>query len=163
MSYFRRKRVVVPVDIEKQKKYVKPIGVLIPFNEPHGIFKLSYISKDQVYSNLRNLLLTAKGERYMLPTFGTNIRIILFENISTEEEFLDSLKKEINSAISEWMPYVKVVRINIFLSDDQGVNSDHALRIEMVVNLTETNINLPIQIFIDETGNLRIKEALNNG
>jgi hypothetical protein len=29
--------------------------------------------------------------------------------------------------------------------------------------LTETNINLPIQIFIDETGNLRIKEALNNG
>ena len=61
------------------------------------------------------------------------------------------------------MPYVKVVRINIFLSDDQGVNSDHALRIEMVVNLTETNINLPIQIFIDETGNLRIKEALNNG
>jgi hypothetical protein len=99
----------------------------------------------------------------MLPTFGTNIRVVLFETISTEEEFFDSLKKEISSAIAEWMPYVKVVRNNIFLSDNDIENSDHAVRIELLVNLTETNINLPIQIFIDETGNLRIKEALNNG
>ena len=37
-------------------------------------------------------LMTAKGERYMEPEFGTDIRLVLFENITTEEEFQEKLK-----------------------------------------------------------------------
>lgn len=163
MSYFRRKKIIVPVDADVKKKYAKAIGVLLPFNNPNGIFNISYTNREQVYSNLKNLLLTAKGERYFLPEFGTNIRTILFENISTEDEFFDTLTQEIRSSISFWMPYIKVSRLNAFLADDQNEQNDHAIRIELVVNIVGTNINLPIQIFIDETGNLRIQEALNNG
>ena len=37
------------------------------------LFKSSYLTKDQVISNVRNLILTNKGERIMNPDFGTNI------------------------------------------------------------------------------------------
>lgn len=163
MAYFRRKKIISNEELVLNTKNVKPIGVLIPFNNPNGVFTQSYTNKDQVLSNLKNLLLTAKGERYMLPTFGTNIRTILFENISTEDEFFDSLINEIRSSIVEWMPYISVSKLTSNLIDDGTNESDHAIEIKLTVTISETNIYLPIQIFIDETGNLTIQEALNNG
>jgi len=163
LSYFRRKKIIPNDNLVLNTKNVKPIGVLIPFNEPNGIFRQSYTNKEQVFSNLKNLLLTAKGERYMLPTFGTNIRTILFENISTEEEFFDLLNDEIRSSITEWMPYIRISRLTSKLVDETYDQSDHAIEIKLIVAISETNIYLPIQIFIDETGNLAIQEALNNG
>ena len=65
------------------------IGVTIPFNNPNGVFYQSTLNREQLFSNLRNLLLTAKGERYFLPDFGTEIRYILFENITDEDVFID--------------------------------------------------------------------------
>ncbi len=163
MSYFRRKKVIPNSENATNLKYAKPLGVLLPFNNPKGIFKLGYTNEEQVYSNLKNLLLTAKGERYMLPTFGTDIRTLLFENISTEEEFFDSLKNEIRSSITEWMPYLVVSRLDAGLADEQEDERDHSIKISLVVQIVDTGIYLPIQIFIDETGNLNITEALNNG
>lgn len=163
MSYFRRKRVILNSDLATNLSYSKPIGVLLPFNNPKGIFKLGYTNEEQVFSNLKNLLLTAKGERYMLPTFGTNIRTILFENISTEEDFFNSLKEEITSAINEWMPYISISKLEVKLADDQDDQKDHAIKIVLNVQVTRTGINLPIYLFIDETGNLNIIEAFNYG
>jgi hypothetical protein len=99
----------------------------------------------------------------MLPTFGTDIRTLLFENISTEEEFFDSLKNEIRSSITEWMPYLVVSRLDAGLADEQEDERDHSIKITLIVQIVDTGIYLPIQIFIDETGNLNITEALNNG
>lgn len=163
MSYFRRKKVIPNGNTATNLKYANPLGVLLPFNNPRGIFNLGYTNEEQVYSNLKNLLLTAKGERYMLPTFGTDIRTLLFENIASEDEFFDSLKNEIRSAITEWMPYLVVNRLDANLADEQEDDRDHSIKISLVVQIVDTGIYLPIQIFIDETGNLNIVEALNNG
>ena len=89
MSFYRRKREVVN-SVVPSLRFAKPIGITIPFNKPNGIFHQSFTNVKQVLSNLKNLLLTARGERYMLPTFGTDIKTILFENISkfTADKFL---------------------------------------------------------------------------
>lgn len=162
MSYFRRKK-IIPSVTAKNLKYTRPIGILLPFNEPKGIFKLGYTNEEQVFSNLKNLLLTARGERYMLPTFGTDIRTLLFENISSEDNFFNALKDEITNSINEWMPYLVIDTLEVKMADDQDDQKDHAIKIRLVVQITQTGIYLPIQIFIDETGNLSIIEALNNG
>jgi len=65
MSFYRRKREVVNT-VVPTLKYAKPIGITIPFNNPNGIFNQSFTNVRQVLSNLKNLLLTARGERYML-------------------------------------------------------------------------------------------------
>lgn len=162
MAYYRRKQ-IVPSISATNLKYAKPIGILLPFNEPKGIFKLGYTNQEQVFSNLKNLLLTARGERYMLPTFGTDIQTVLFENISNEEDFYRRLENEIKSAIEEWMPYITISELRITLAEDQDDQKDHAVKISLGVNITQTGIYLPIQIFIDETGNLNIIEAVYNG
>lgn len=165
-SQFRRKRVIVPTEKSVDTRFAKPIGVTIPFNNPNGIFFQSYTNRNQVFSNLKNLLLTAKGERYMLPEFGTNIRTILFENISNEEEFTSSLKNEISDSLGTWMPYILIeeLEVNINMSEDGRVDDPtHAVGITLNVSITGTNIYLPIQIFISVTGNLTIQEAVYNG
>lgn len=164
MAKYRRKSIIINEPSSSINYYVKPIGVTLPFNNPNGIFYQSYTNRVQVYSNIKNLLLTAKGERYMQPDFGTELKYILFENITDEREFIDSIKGEIISAITTWIPYVGITRldVNINMQDDGRVDDpSHAVGIFLEVKITGTNIYLPIQIFISDTGNLRIQEAQN--
>jgi phage baseplate assembly protein W len=164
LALYRRKRVVVNtpnVDIQ----LTKPIGITIPFNKPSGIFNQSFTNHEQVFSNLKNLLLTNKGERYMLPEFGTDIRAVLFENITSEDAFTNSINGEIESAISEWMPYLVITELETTIpSYDQRIDEqEHSVRIKLVVQIGSTNIYLPIQILISDTGELEIREAVYNG
>lgn len=160
---FRRKTIIVNPDRDTRTPTVtKPIGVLLPFNNPRGIFQQSFTTKDQVLSNLTNLLLTAKGERYLQPEFGTNLRSVLFENITDEEEFKDRLKSEIQDAISLWLPYLNIqtLQVDLNISDDGRVaDPSHAVGIFLRVAISGTNIYLPVRIFISETATIRIEEA----
>lgn len=62
-------------------------------------------------SSVKMLLLTAKGDRVMEPTYGTNIRKYLFEaNISNTESLI---REEIVSAFALWEPRVDLVGMNV--------------------------------------------------
>ena len=51
------------------------VGIKLPFTGKNGnLFDLSYSTRDQALSNLKNLLLTRRGERIMEPLFGTTIQ-----------------------------------------------------------------------------------------
>lgn len=166
MAFFRRKTIIVNEPSSSINQYTKPIGVTIPFNNPNGIFYQSYTNRVQVFSNVKNLLLTAKGERYMQPDFGTELRFILFENISSEDSLSERIKGEIISAITTWLPYlsVKNLQVNFNMTEDGRVDDPtHAIGIKLDLQIVGTNIYLPIQIFISDTGNLTIEEAIYNG
>ncbi len=166
MAIFRRERVNVNTT-NPDMNLGKPIGILVPFNAETGIFKQSYTNNQQVLSNLKNLLLTAKGERYLLPTFGTDIRTILFENIVSEDDFTNRINSEIEGAIAEWMPYLVIIELQTIIpSESQDPRLDdpgHVVTVKLVVKIGGTNIYVPVQILISETGNLIIKEAVYNG
>ena len=85
------------------------LGVALPFGPGRSNFKLNYTTLDQAKTNLVNLLLTHKGERYMQPDFGTNLRRFIFQpNTKSLEE---KVKNELLSAIRFWLPYIKVENI----------------------------------------------------
>ena len=109
--------------LPSEPKQVLPIGISMPFNNPNGVFYQTYTNLDQVRTNLKNLLLTATGERYMLPEFGTNLRWLLFENISDESQFRESLIGTITSAVTTWMPYLSLSNMDVKfnLTDDGRV------------------------------------------
>lgn len=164
MARFRRKSIIINEPSSSINYYTKPIGVTIPFNNPNGIFFQSFTNRVQVFSNVKNLLLTAKGERYELPDFGTELRYILFENITDELEFVDKIKGEIIDALTTWIPYVGVTQldVNLNMTEDGRIRErDHAVGIFLELKIVGTNIYLPIQIFISDTGTLRIQEAQN--
>lgn len=164
MTRFRRKSIVINEPSSSINYYTKPVGVTIPFNNPNGVFYQSYTNRQQVFSNVKNLLSTAKGERYMQPDFGSELRFILFENINSEGQLEDAIKGDIISAITTWLPYLNITRldVNFNMFDDGRVEEpDHAIGIFLELRIVGSNIYLPIQIFISDTGNLRIQEAQN--
>ena len=67
-----------PLDLPQNDKVA--VGVTLPFDGP-AVFNSSFTTKEQVKSNLINLLLTTPGERLMNPTFGVGIRNLLFEQV----------------------------------------------------------------------------------
>jgi hypothetical protein len=100
----------------------------------------------------------------MQPDFGSELRFILFENITTEEDLENAIKDDIIGAITTWLPYLNVTRLDVNFNvaeDGRVYEPDHTITIFLELKIVGTNIYLPIQIFISDTGNLRIQEAQN--
>ena len=87
------------------------LGIALPFGPGVSNFKLNYTTLDQAKTNIVNLLLTHKGERFMQPDFGTNLRRFLFQPSTSKID--GELENEIMDAIKFWLPYVKVKNITV--------------------------------------------------
>lgn len=85
-----------PVDLDQNIR----VGISIPFNGK-SVFNSTYSSAEQLRSNLINLLLTDKGERFFDIEFGVGLRSMLFQNIDNDLDFYEnSIKEEIIKNIS---------------------------------------------------------------
>jgi len=104
------------------------IGVSLPFNGPSGPFNSTYSTKDQIKSNLINLLLTNKGERIMNPEFGCDLKTVLFEGIV--EDISETIENLIRFNVSIFVPEVIITDIII----DTSPNYNNANTISITIN-----------------------------
>ena len=125
---------VNPLDLQKNIA----IGVSLPFNGP-GVFNSTFTTKDQIKSNLVNLLLTDIGERVMNPTFGCNLKRFIFEGIS--EDNLELLTNSLAESISIFVPEVTVNNIRVVPNTDYNTI---ALYIDYIINIS----NAPDQVTV---------------
>ena len=110
MPIIQSSRRINPLDLNKNVT----IGVAFPLNETN-MFTGTKTVKEQIKSNLLNLLLTYPGERINLPNFGVGIKNLLFEpNID-----LENLKEKIQNQISLYMGSIKLHGISINESEDK--------------------------------------------
>ena len=91
------------------------LGVDLSFGNP-GIFKTLFTSNDQAKANIRNLLLTRKGERYNQLNFGTNLLSLVF--LPSNDEIKELISAEISAALNFWLPYIVVQNLEILNVDD---------------------------------------------
>jgi phage baseplate assembly protein W len=126
---------VNPLDLQKNIA----IGVSLPFNGS-GVFKSTYSTKDQIKSNLVNLLLTDIGERVMNPNFGTNLKRFLFKGITNEN--IDTLKNNILNSISIYISEITVSGITI--EPDTDYNTIN-LTIDYYLNISQTSDQVTVQ------------------
>ena len=88
------------------------IGLALPFARGNsGLFRQTETTLEQVGHNIKNLLLTAKGERVMQPDFGSGLRELLFEQYT--EDLTEQIKLEIQNTISTWLPYITLASIDV--------------------------------------------------
>ena len=112
------------------------IGLDLPTNSTYGsLFQLNYLTIDQAVANAKNLLYTNHGERPMLPTFGCNLRRILFEN-TTQEVFLE-LEDSIRDNFQIWLPYIFINELNIDAPD----LLPNQVNINMSISLAGNNLD----------------------
>ena len=71
-------------------------------------------------SNLINLLLTSPGERVFQPSFGSNLRAILFDSFDTVTP--DNIDEAIREAVNRQLPYITINEVNV-VQDGQNENS----------------------------------------
>ena len=93
------------------------VGVGLPLRRGNmGYFNQEFTTLGQVKSNIKNLLLTMKGERIMQPTFGTDLYKILFEPMT--DMLTNDISDVIREAVNEWLPYVIMQEIKVDLSPE---------------------------------------------
>ena len=111
-----------------------------------------FVSIDQTLENLKNLLLTRKGERFYQPLFGSDLLEILFEpNIS---ELKQEIQEIITQPINFWLPYVNIESIDIVTAeDDPTLNHVMIISINVSINDFETET---ITFTVDDNGALEV-------
>jgi phage baseplate assembly protein W len=108
-----------------------------------GVFTLSVSIEDQASSNVKNLLLTAKGERVFQPDFGTNIQRSLFENMT--QEFEIELEDSLTADIKRWLPYIQIVELDVQREIDA-----HAVLIRLIFRVSDNGANQEIVLYADQ-------------
>ena len=91
-----------PLDLNKNVK----IGVAFTLDETN-MFQGTESIKDQIKSNILNVLLTYPGERINLPNFGVGLKQLIFE----QKVDLETLKQNIQSQINRYVPNVSLKHI----------------------------------------------------
>ena len=96
------------------------IGLKLPFTRDRaGLFGTTENTLEQAGYNIKNLLLTAKGERVMQPDFGSRLRELLFEQYT--EDLTERIREEIGEAMSTWLPYINIAKVDI-IQDETNSN-----------------------------------------
>jgi phage baseplate assembly protein W len=115
------------------------IGVVFPF-DGNAIFNSSFTTKDQIKSNLINVLLTEPGERVMEPNFGVGLKKQLFENQINEDE----LESRIKDQCAFYIPEIEITNLIM-----QIIPDTHTLFIRLtykfIINDTTDAIQLNFQ------------------
>ena len=111
MAIINKNRKINPLDINQDVT----IGVRFPLNDVN-MFKGTQTFKEQVKSNLINLLLTEQGERVNEPNFGVGLKRLLFEqNINKE-----NLEEKINFQIGFYIPEITLMSVSVGSIDDKN-------------------------------------------
>jgi phage baseplate assembly protein W len=120
------------------------IGLTLPLQMSTNTFNQSYDNLVQLKSNVRNLLLTQKGERVLQPNFGSNLHNLLFEqNDGTLEE---KIYEAVNSAIKYWLPQLTIAEIVVEATDAMKDSNEVGVSITFIANYNNQSFKVDFNI-----------------
>jgi len=116
-------------------------GITLPVKRGNtGYFEQAFSSFEQAKSNLKNLLLTRKGERIMQPNFGSGLHELLFEQ--ADDQLEQRLQEEITNTVNFWLPYISISEIEVTMTDEMKDRN----RVDMKVIFTVGNTFEPQEV-----------------
>ena len=113
----------------------KYVGIEFPLGySPEGFFYKTKTILQQSKANLRNLLLTTPGERIFQPEFGSQLKIIVFEQ---GQDIPNRIEETIRSSADKFLAYINI--INVFTTQQDNTVS---VSIEYSVPLNPDDIEV---------------------
>lgn len=89
------------------------------FDKNYGTGDLARLTnEDSIYTSLKNIVFTRKGERPFFPEFGCNITSILFENYNRFTQ--KTIQTEVKTAIENFEPRVSIIKVVVNGSPDSN-------------------------------------------
>ena len=126
-----------PLDLNKNVA----IGVVFPLMDG-GNFQQSFTVKEQVKSNIINILLTEKGERINQPNLGCGLKTILFENNVDSNQIKDLIHYQLQTYVPEIV--IEEVEVNTDLDR-------HIILIKLIYGFILDNTLDSIQVNINQS------------
>ena len=126
-----------PLDLNKNAA----IGVVFPLMNG-GNFQQSLTIKEQVKSNIINVLLTERGERINQPNLGCGLKAILFENNVDSAQIEDLIYDQLQI----YVPEIVVEKVEVNTDLDR-----HIILIKLIYGFLLDNTLDSIQVNINQT------------
>ena len=134
------------VDLTENDYKVLGIGINRS-SDKAGIFSVNYTTLTQAKDNLKNLILTKKGERILNPTFGCDIWKVVFEQLDNQL-IENKIETAVLDAVSNWLPYLNIDEI-IFDYDDSDIDNN-TINLELKFSLVSNpNLGESVQITVN--------------
>lgn len=89
---------------------------------------------------VRQLLLTERGERLMLPDFGCNLKKFLFQPL--DEDLFFAIKEEITTSFYRYIQGATIEKIGVFPFDDNGPLYGNSLKVVLTLRLDSSELNI---------------------
>jgi len=130
------------------------VGIDLPFRRGDsdvGWFATSSTTIEAVKNNIKNLLSTNVGERFMQPNLGTNLRSILFEQIN--ETTTIRIQDIILDALQIWLPFVDIRDIEIKTNDSNDVVDRNQIKVNIIFNIKQDPVTID-SVLLDFSGDV---------
>ncbi len=102
-------------------------GITFPFRDSFvgRYLDVSDTNQEEIRNSLIHLLLTRKGSRYYLPSFGTRLYEYIFEPL--DGPTFSEIESDIRDAIGEFLPNLIVTEIKIQAASDGLENKGYTV------------------------------------
>ena len=118
------------------------IGIDLPFRRSdgkEGYFASTSTTIEAVKNNIKNLVQTNKGERFMQPELGLNLRSYMFEQVT--DETIINIQNDIVDTFKVWLPFVEIQDIQVSANETDAIGRNKLL-INIVFNITKDPTSL---------------------
>lgn len=132
----------------------KQIGLGVKLTNNVTCFDTLYDRNEQAKENLKSLLLTRLGERYMLPDFGTQLINILFEP-NTNLLGID-IQSMLSERIGYWLPYINLQTIEVKTADSHQELTNE-VEISITYSVLDSFSTESIKLTINQLGTLTVQ------
>lgn len=144
-------QVVTAADVIRTTN-ISTLGISLGQNG-NVVFESTYTSIEQEFAKLKTLLLTRKGERVMLPTFGTDLLKIIFQ--PNTADIKQDIVEYIKDPVDQWLPEINLIDIEVTTADE-----DPTLIHDVVVRITfspaYSNEEKTLSLGVNQTGTLTV-------
>ena len=123
-----------------------PVGIKIPYTRGNeGYFQQTYSDIERAHNNLKMLLLTAKGERPLMPTYGSDLRFMLFN--PGDDQYDNLFIDAVTESTEKWMPEVTIINVTVERNFDNFPNKA-VLDIEFsITSIPDSNEILTVEVY----------------
>lgn len=131
-------RRINPLDLQPRKA----VGLFLPFTGP-AVFTSTFSTREAIKTNIINYILTATGERYLNPSFGTPLTRELFENLN--EQRLTGIKENIREGLRIYFNKVVISAFDLIGDPDRNTLL-FSLRYSIIdSNIQDEIINIEVE------------------
>lgn len=115
-------------------------------DDTSSFYVLNETTSENIKQNVKMLLLTAPGERVMLPNYGVGLRDFLFENTPEYK-----ISEKIREQVATYLNTITIVTLQINKEDMRtsfktGQDAENVLIVKMVYAINGTNIREAIEL-----------------